>query len=162
MRWCESTSVGRRQSHDEREPETMTSVENKSIVQAFYDQWNSGAIDFERLIHPDVTNHQPDRDPDVGLDKFRQAIEGVMSAVPDSTWTTLRLLAEGDLVVCHNRWSGTYAGTSFRGVPTPEGNRFSAEHIHIYRISEGRIIEHWVVRDDLGMMQQLGALSTSE
>jgi hypothetical protein len=30
--------------------------------------------------------------------------------------------------------------------------------IHSYRIAEGRIREQWVVRDDLGMMQQLGAV----
>ena len=82
-----------------------------------------------------------------------------MGAVPDSTWTTVRLIAEGNFVVCHNRWSGTYAGKAFRGVSTPEGERFSVEHVHIYRISDGRIAEHWVVRDDLGMMLQLGAIS---
>ncbi|HZP30649.1 MAG TPA: ester cyclase [Acidimicrobiia bacterium] len=132
---------------------------NKAIVQQFYDDWNAGAIDFERLVHPDVTNHQPDRDPETGLDIFRQAIEGVMRAVPDSTWTTLRLLAEDDIVVCHNRWSGTYGGPVFRGVATTPGGQFSVEHIHVYRIAQGRITEHWVVRDDLAMMQQLGAVS---
>jgi predicted ester cyclase len=81
-----------------------------------------------------------------------------MGAVPDSTWTTVRLIAEGDFVVCHNTWSGTYAGKVFRGVSTPEGEHFSVEHVHIYRISDGRISEHWVVRDDLGMMLQLGAI----
>jgi predicted ester cyclase len=45
----------------------------------------------------------------------------------------------------------------FRGVPTPQGRRFSAEHVHVYRVTDRRIAEHWVVRDDLGMMQQLGA-----
>ena len=137
----------------------MTPQDNKAIVQAFYDQWSSASIDFDRLVHPEVRNHQPDRDPEIGLDRFRQAVEGVMGAVPDSTWTTVRLIAERDFVVCHNRWSGTYAGKVFRGVPTPEGERFSVEHIHIYRISDGRIAEHWVVRDDLGMMLQLGAIS---
>ena len=137
----------------------MTAEENKAVVQQFYDEWNAGAIDFDRLVHRDVTNHQPDRDPDTGLEKFRRAIEGVMSAVPDSTWTTLRLVAEGDLVVCQNRWSGTYGAPVFRGVPTPSGQQFSVEHIHIYRITDGRIAELWVVRDDLAMMQQLGAVT---
>jgi predicted ester cyclase len=139
----------------------VTAHDNKAVVQAFYDGWNEGAIDFERLVHSDVTNHQPDRDPEKGLDGFRRSIEGVMSAVPDSTWTTVRLLAEGDFVVCHNRWSGTYGGTVFRGVPISKDGRFSVEHVHIYRISEGRIAEHWVVRDDLAMMQQLGAVTGS-
>src|SRR4051794_4944949 len=137
----------------------MTPDANKTIVQQFYDEWNAGAIDFDGLVHRDVTNHQPNRDPETGLEKFRRAIEGVMRAVPDSTWTSLRLVAEGDLVVCHNQWSGTYGGTVFRGVPTPGGKQFSVEHIHIYRITEGRIAEHWVVRDDLAMMQQLGAVA---
>ena len=139
----------------------MSPQENKAIVQEFYDQWNSGAIDFERLVHPDITNHQPDKNPETGLDKFRQAIEGVTRAVPDSTWTTLRLIAEGDFVVCHNTWSGTYGGTVFRGVPSPQGKRFSVEHVHIYRLTDSRIAEHWVVRDDFGMMLQTGAISTS-
>jgi predicted ester cyclase len=134
---------------------------NKAVVQEFYDQWNSGAIDFERLVDPDVANHQPERDPEIGVDRFRQAIEGVMGAVPDSKWTTMRLIAEEDLVVCHNRWSGTYEGTVFRGVPTPPGERFSVEHVHIYRLTDGRISEHWVVRDDLGMMLNIGAIPTS-
>jgi predicted ester cyclase len=136
----------------------MSPEQSKALVQEFYDQWSSGAIDFESLVHPEMTNHQPDRDPEVGLDRFRQAIEGAMAAVPDSQWTTLRIIAEDDLVVCHNRWSGTYEGSSFRGIPSPPGERFSVEHVHIYRIADDRLAEHWVVRDDLGMMLQLEAL----
>jgi predicted ester cyclase len=140
----------------------MGSQANKAIVQEFYDQWNVGVIDFDRLVDPAVTNHQPDRDPETGLDKFRQAVEGVMKAVPDSNWKTLRLLADGDFVICHNTWSGTYQGTVFRGIPGPQGKRFSVEHVHIYRITDGRIAEHWVVRDDLGMLLQTGAIAAAK
>jgi predicted ester cyclase len=137
----------------------MTPDENKAVIQEFYDQWTAGAIDFDRLVQTDVTNHQPDREPEHGLDVFRAAIEGVMRAVPDSAWKTLRLVAEDDCVVCHNTWMGTYGGTAFRGVTTPQGTSFSVEHIHIYRLAEGKIAEHWVVRDDLGMMLQIGAIT---
>ena len=132
---------------------------NESLVQEFYEQWNSGAIDFERLIHAEIANHQPERQPEVGRDAFRQAIESVMGAVPDSKWTILKLLADGEIVVCHTRWSGTWGGSVFRGIPTPAGKRFSVEHIHLYRVQDRQLAEHWVVRDDLGMMLQLGALS---
>lgn len=136
----------------------MSPSERMSVVQEFYDQWNAGAIDFDRLVHPGVTNHQPGRDPEVGLAAFREAIAGVMRAVPDSRWTTIRLLADGDFVVCHNAWSGTYGGKVFRGVRTPAG-KFAVEHIHIYRVDDGKLAEHWVVRDDLGMLLQTGAIS---
>jgi predicted ester cyclase len=137
----------------------MPTPDNKAVVQEFYDQWNAGAIDFDRLVHEDVANHQPDREPERGRNEFRKAIARVMGAVPDSKWTTLRLIEEGDLVVCHNTWSGTYGGTVFRGIPAPVGKQFSVEHLHIYRIAEGQIAEHWVVRDDLGMMLQIGAIT---
>jgi predicted ester cyclase len=84
-----------------------------------------------------------------------------MGAVPDSTWTSRRLIVEDDFVACHNTWSGTYHGGSFRGIATPSGGRFSVDHIHIYRIAAGQIAEHWVVRDDLGMMLQIGALAAA-
>jgi predicted ester cyclase len=88
----------------------------------------------------------------------RRAIEGVMSAVPDSSWKILKLVTAGDVVVCHIRCSGTWRGALFRGVPTPSGRSFSVEHIHIYRVEDGQLAEHWVVRDDLAMMLQVGAL----
>jgi hypothetical protein len=71
-----------------------------------------------------------------------------------------RAVAEEDFVVCHNRWSGTYGAPIFRGLVTPQGERFSVEHLHVYRMTDGRIAEHWAVHDDLGMMLQLGAIST--
>jgi predicted ester cyclase len=86
----------------------------------------------------------------------------VTGAIGDLNWETLKLIAEDDLVVCHNRWSGTYQGAVFRGIPSPLGKRFSVEHIHIYRIADSRLAEHWVVRDDFGMMLQTGAISTSQ
>ena len=137
----------------------MTLSDNKSVVQEFYDQWNRGDIDFDQLVREAVTNHQPNTDPETGLQRFRQAVAGVMGAVPDSNWTTLHLIECDDMVICHNRWSGTYGGTVFRGVPTSAGNRFDVEHIHIYRMVGRQIAEHWVVRDDLGILLQVGAIT---
>ena len=138
----------------------MTSNENKAVVQEFYDQWTAGEIDLERLVADDVTNHQPDRPLEVGLDCFPSCGGGSNGRCTGLALDDSELIAEGDFVVCHNSWSGTYGGRVFRGVPTPEGKSFSVEHIHIYRLEDGRIAEHWVVRDDLAMMLQLGAIAT--
>ena len=32
------------------------------------------------------------------------------------------------------------------------------QHIHIFRVSDGRIAEPWACRDDLGQLGQLGLL----
>ena len=36
--------------------------------------------------------------------------------------------------------------------------RFEIDSIHIYRIENGKLAEHWAKRDDLGMAAQLGLL----
>jgi hypothetical protein len=41
-------------------------------------------------------------------------------------------------------------------VQIPEGD-YTREVAFMYRLEQGRIAERWAVRDDLGMMQQLGA-----
>ena len=34
----------------------------------------------------------------------------------------------------------------------------SVELAHMWRLDGGTIVEHWAVRDDLAMLQQLGAI----
>ena len=38
----------------------------------------------------------------------------------------------------------------------PTGKRFESGAIHLYRIENGKLAEHWAKRDDLGMARQLG------
>jgi predicted ester cyclase len=58
----------------------------------------------------------------------------------------------------YGRREGTWQAPSFRGIDTPSGGRVSVELAHMFRLRDGKIAEHWAVRDDLGMMQQLGVL----
>jgi len=75
----------------------------------------------------------------------------VLKAFPDASWVLEDLIAEGDRVVCRVKMRGTHTGTmDFLRVPVPAtGKRFEAEAIHVFRISEGKIAEHWAGRDDV-------------
>jgi predicted ester cyclase len=55
-------------------------------------------------------------------------------------------------VVMHGRHVGEFLGKE------PTGKEFDAKQIHIWRLEDGRVIEHWSVRDDLGQALQLGLL----
>jgi predicted ester cyclase len=44
----------------------------------------------------------------------------------------------------------------------PTGKSICQRQIHILRVREGKVAEHWVVRDDLTMMQQLGLIPQPE
>ena len=78
----------------------------------------------------------------------------MFAAFPDRHTTSLEIIAEGDKVV--HRLSGefTHQGV-FMGIP-PTGKRVHWSCIDIWRIAEGKLTEHWVEADMLGMMQQLG------
>jgi predicted ester cyclase len=42
------------------------------------------------------------------------------------------------------------------GMP-PSGKRYEIGEIHIFRLRDGRVAEHWHQADFMGMMRQLGA-----
>ncbi|MFE3996226.1 ester cyclase [Streptomyces goshikiensis] len=42
------------------------------------------------------------------------------------------------------------------GVPAT-GKEARVQHLHVYRIADGQVAEHWAVRDDLELFRQIGA-----
>jgi predicted ester cyclase len=66
------------------------------------------------------------------------------------------MIAEGDEVVTRKTFHGTHEG-EFMGIP-PSGRTVNVSLIDVVRISEGQVVEHWSVGDNLGMMQQLGVI----
>ena len=83
---------------------------------------------------------------------FRQAF-------PDSYFTVEDMLADGDKVATRKTFHGSPQG-EFMGIP-PTGQQVSMGLIDIVRIAEGRVVEHWSMGDNLGMMQQLGIIPLS-
>ena len=90
-----------------------------------------------------------------GLAGF-QAIGSVMNgAFPDVEVSEKDLIAAGDRVIERSEVVGTHRG-DFMGIPATN-RRVSWSEIHIYRLEDGKIAEHWVELSMLELMQQLGA-----
>ena len=79
------------------------------------------------------------------------------TAFPDLHFTIEELVAEGDIVAGRLSMSGTHEGP-LMGMPPPSGHAVRQEHMHFVRYRDGKAVEHWGVRDDLGMMQQLDVI----
>ena len=72
------------------------------------------------------------------------------------------VVAAGDLVSVHLDLVGTHtASTSplLSAVPAT-GKPLVWTFMHLFRVSDGMIAEHWACRDDLGLLVQLGAYPT--
>jgi predicted ester cyclase len=52
---------------------------------------------------------------------------------------------------------GTHTGGEFMDIP-PSSRPFAFSATAIFRIAEGKIVEHWGEEDAIGWLQQLGAM----
>ena len=96
-----------------------------------------------------------------GTPADREAVRASMSmylaGFPDLHVTVDELIAVEDKVVARLTYSGTHDGDLF-GIP-PTNKRISVGQIAIYRIEAAQVVEEWEVSDQLGLLQQIGAMS---
>ena len=117
---------------------------------------NKGKVD---LIDELVSADYVDRDePLPGFpptrDGFKMFVPAFRTAFPDLRYEIVRQLQDGDVHVGHVTVEGTMQG-DFAGMPAT-GKHAKWQEIHIGRFKNGKLVEHWSVQDQLGMMQQLG------
>ena len=128
---------------------------NKAIVRRFIDEiFLGGNFDsVDELLTEDFTPHtwgsmQP------GRDGLKEAIQRVQSGITDERMEIEDVIAEGDRVAVRLTSSATHTG-DFMGMPAT-GKRYEIGEIHIFRLDDGRVAEHWHQADFMGMMKQLG------
>ena len=83
----------------------------------------------------------------LGPEGLKVTVRWLRDAFSDLHYTIEDEIASGDKVVVRVISSGRHTGEFIGFKPT--GKKFEAQQIHIYRIADGRIIEHWSSRDDL-------------
>ena len=110
----------------------------------------------DELTTPDVVDHGARPHGAHGRDALKGHIRWLHSGLDDIAYEVKDAFQSGDKVVIRCTARGTNTREWMGHEPT--GKSFVAEHIHIYRLEGDRIAEHWGVRDDLGMLLQLGHL----
>jgi steroid delta-isomerase-like uncharacterized protein len=138
---------------------STTEEENKTQYRRTFEEvFNQGDLAIvDDLVAPDFLNHEvPPGMNNRGPDSTRQIVRMLRTAFPDLHVTIEDLVAEGDTVAGRVTMSGTHLGP-FQGIP-PTGRSFQQDHMLFVRFRDGKAIEHRAVRDDLGMMRQLGVI----
>jgi predicted ester cyclase len=109
-----------------------------------------------QMVTADYIDHEAPPGTPVGPDGANAALHWLRSAFNDLSYEVQDAFGEGDRVAARVTTRGTHTGEFMGKAPT--GNRFEIDSIHIYRIENGKVAEHWAKRDDLGMAAQLGLL----
>jgi predicted ester cyclase len=124
--------------------------------------------DFEAIVHPDARNREAVDEPPAtrgrGPTAFYATALWLRDAYADLRWEIHDVVAEDDTVVLYatmsGRHTGTFVGYDADGRPEqafpPTGKPFATTQSHWFRVADGKIIEHWANRDDLGSAKQLG------
>jgi predicted ester cyclase len=106
----------------------------------------------DELMAPDCIEHQRGNMP--GLDGAKNTVTTLHRWMSGFELRVVDIVADGDKVWSLNRASGINTG-SIMGNP-PTGKPVETDVIDIVRFKDGKVVEHWGVADQLGMMIQLG------
>ena len=139
----------------------MSAEENKALTRRINEEvWTNGNLDVieeviaDSYVHTVVGAPEPMR----GQEGFGQLVTMYRNAFPDFNVTTEEQFADGDVVVTRWTATGTQQG-ELMGMPAT-GKRATAPGIAIDRFADGKLVEAWVIFDQLGFLQQLGAVPT--
>ncbi len=135
----------------------MSTEENKTIVRSYFEQVQKANWDgLNKIVAADFINHES-KAVQLGLETYKSALRSIRGTFPDQQVAIDDVIAEGDKVVVRARLRGTHQGSAiptFRGI-RPQGRLVEWKFIHLFRLRDGKIVEHWAEHDGLAVRQQL-------
>ena len=131
--------------------------ENKAVVLRYVEVvWNGHELDaIDGLVSSEYINHAASTE-EYRCGGARRIWEWILCVFPDHRFEVEDASAEGQTVALRGTMAATHEG-ELMGIE-PTGKRVTVQQLHWFRVIDGKVAEHWAVRDDLGMMQQLGVL----
>ncbi len=137
----------------------MTERGNERLAHRFAEMLNEKDVGvLDEILAEGYVNHNPFVED--GLDANRGFWSAWLSAFPDTVVTVEDALTAGDRVVGRFTYRATHTG-EFMGV-APTGNRVEMRSIDIWRVEDGRFVEHWDELNTLEFYRQLGAFPSEE
>lgn len=138
----------------------MSADENKALIRRYFEAIDvaceSGNADIiDEFLAPDFVEHNPFPGIPPTREGWKEAFMAFVVGAP-GYHVIDDLIAEEDQVVGRITAYGTHTGELF-GIPAT-GKEIRAGGIAIWRIREGKILEHWHETDQLGLMVQLGVV----
>jgi predicted ester cyclase len=110
----------------------------------------------DELFAPEYIDRTPQPDVAPTRDGFKRWVTALRIAFPDIHYTVEDVIDGGDKWVGRLRVTGTMKG-AFAGMPAT-GKQATWNEIHILRVANERVLEHWGVLQELSMLIQLGAI----
>jgi predicted ester cyclase len=130
----------------------------KNLVRRLEEAWAANDLAVvDELLAPDLVSHDAPPGMPPGSEGAKAAHRMSMASFPDRRTTIDEVVGDGDPVAVRTTIRGTNTGgVPWLGVPA-NGKTIELESISIYRVANGRVVEHWGQNDIGRLMMQLGA-----
>ena len=133
------------------------SADSSPVRQVFYQAFNQGNLTMvDELVSADLATYMSGWGLPASRMGLKQMIANLRAAFPDLHCTVEDEIRDGDKLAAHWTMRGTHRG-SYLGNP-PTGKQVSSLGIIFARIAEGKIVENWILIDQMGLLQQLGVI----
>jgi predicted ester cyclase len=138
----------------------VSTDDNKQVVAEFVRrcQDQHDLVFADEVFHPRFVNHhRPEgrtlRATPRPAGAFQAFYGALLRGFPDATMEINEQLAERDLVATRKTFRGTDLGELWDLPPT--GNRVEFEFVDIFRVADGKLIEHWTSMDLAALRSQM-------
>jgi steroid delta-isomerase-like uncharacterized protein len=131
--------------------------QNKAAARRWSEElWSRGNLAVaDEIIAPDYQRHDPgDPFPARGPEDVKRIVTMLRSMLADFHIEVEAMIGEGDFVVSRYTTTATDS-VGYMGMPAT-GKQIRTPAIQIFRFENGKIVESWAARDDLGTLKQLG------
>ncbi len=142
--------------------EATTTSGNKSVLRAIFDEvFEKGDLDaLDGFVTPDFINHRtPPGIPNTAVG-VKTIFATERAAFPDIHFTVDHEVEEGDLVIQVATAQATHLGPIFGVEATGRPVRW--QQVHVARMRDGRMAEHWGLSDLAALWVQIGRLEPPE
>lgn len=133
----------------------MPIEDNKALVLQFYQAFDDRKMEQALvLLAPNFVAHLAGMPEPLSGEEFKQFGMSFYSAFSQGHHVFDQVIATEDTVVTCGTFTASHLG-EFQGLP-PTGKQISLSIMHIDKVQDEKIVEHWGQGDALGLMQQLG------
>ena len=127
----------------------------KETVLSFHNAADRRDLAAFELVAEDLIQHAAGPQ---GREGLQQTLTTLDHDLDHPTATLHRVIAQDDLVVVHLTLHGHHVASSMpllADLP-PTRKAVAWDFIHIWRVADELIVEHWACRDDVGLLAQVG------
>jgi len=135
----------------------MAAEQTKAIVLQFYKAFDDRQIEQAlKLLAPNFVAHMAGMSEPLNAEEFERFGMSFYSAFGHGQHIFDQIVVADNQVVTCGTFTATHLG-EFQGLP-PTGKQIQLSVMHLDRVENGKIVEHWGHGDALGLMQQLGII----